>query len=134
VWVARSGREVVRLDPETGGVDGEPAEVAGAFDVAAGEGSAWALGEAGTLVRIDPDGGDAGDDTSKVSGALDVAAGLGYVWVTTGDGRVLRFDPDSGRRVGPPIRIGRRPRAIAIGADSVWVAAARDGAVYRIVP
>jgi len=66
--------------------------------------------------------------------ALDVAAGLGFVWVAAGDGTVSRFDPADGVQVGDPIRIGGQPQAIAVGEDATWVAAARNGAVYRIVP
>jgi streptogramin lyase len=132
--VTRDNREVVRIDPESGALEGEPAQVPGAFNVAVGESAAWALGAKGSLTRLDPENGQPAGEPLPVVGALDVAAGLGHVWVAGGDGTVTRYDPGSGARVGEAIRVGPSAQALTIGEGSVWVADARDRAVYRITP
>ena len=47
---------------------------------------------------------------------------------------MTRFDPDSGVQVGAPIPVGPLAQSLTVGEGSVWVADARDGAVYRITP
>jgi YVTN family beta-propeller protein len=46
---------------------------------------------------------------------------------------VVRVDPRSGRRT-QRIEVGDVPTAIAMGADTVWVANSADGTVSRIDP
>ncbi len=138
VWVSRSNREVVRIDPEGGSISAV-VKVPGAFNVAVGERSVWVLGAAkgsasGTLTRLDPAGDGVAGAPIPVSRALDVAAGLGLVWVVSADGMVKRFDPASGAPVGRPVRVGRQPQSISVGEGSAWVACAGAGAVFRITP
>jgi hypothetical protein len=134
VWVARGNRDVARVDPESGELQDDPAEVAKVFSVTTGESAAWALGADGVLTRLDPGTGRRAGEPVQTGRGTDVAAGLGYVWVTSDNGTVLRFDPKSGAEVGVPIDVGREPTALAIGEGAVWVAASGDGAVYKITP
>jgi len=63
----------------------------------------------------------------------DLAVTRDAVWVTnTVRGTVLKLDPRTGRRVAPPIRVGREPLDIAAGDGGVWVANYVSGTVVRI--
>ena len=134
VWVVRRNREVVRINPEDGELQDEPAAVPRAFSVTVGESAAWALGTDGNLTRLDPKTGEAAGDPVPTGQPLDVAAGLGYVWVASANGTVLRIDPKSGTEVGAPIEAGKEAQAIAIGEGAVWVASPASGAVFKITP
>ena len=72
--------------------------------------------------------------------ALAVTATVLALLLTSGAGKpalaggaVVRIDPASGE-VGKPIPIGEGPNAVAAGPRSVWVAAERDGSLWRIDP
>lgn len=153
VWVANGAAGTIsRVDPATGEVaapirSGAPAVLA----LAAGDGGLWVaraggrVGDRLAVVRLDPARRAVTGKAVAVSGAvpLDLAAGAGSVWATDA-GSVLplgaprpagitRIDPRSGpARTGGPLRVGRRPSAVAVGAGGLWVADAADGTVTPI--
>jgi DNA-binding beta-propeller fold protein YncE len=114
--------------------------------VAVGDGSVWVVRAGGPdadrsqLVRIDPRTDKTVGEPIRVPGAvpLDLVAGNG-VWVTDSGG-ALRSRPGSVTRVdaaaravaGPPLRVGRRPSAIALGEGGAWVTNEDDGTLTPI--
>ena len=83
----------------------------------------------GSVARIDPETGrfDA-IDTGLGDARLSVVVGEGMVWAFERDGvgRVVQIDPKT-NAVARTVDIVGRPRAIAIGEGSVWVASSLRG-------
>lgn len=150
VWVANAaGGSVSRIDPRRG-TAGAPIAV-GARQVLAvsiGEGGVWVARAGGSngdrtqLVPIDPAKDQVVGDPITVAGAvpLDLVAGHG-LWVTdsgsaipsaSSRGGVTRVNPETRAIDGPPLRTGRRPSAIALGAGRLWVASERSGTLTPI--
>jgi YVTN family beta-propeller protein len=120
------------------------------FSVAEGElalGAGMALARAGTdlweanvrppsIGRIDLEGSELVSGVAErirlrhVPSAL--AADMEYVWVGNTDGTLTRVDPVSGEA--RTIDVGESVRAIAIGADAIWVVATTGaaGALVRV--
>ena len=134
VWVVKDNREVVRVDPASGGIDGDPVEVPEAFGVATGEGAVWIVSASGEVTRIDPGSLQTATPRARIRGALDVAAGLGSVWVTSSNRRLTRLDPDTLEPTGKPIPVGDEAASVSVGAQAVWVANGGDGTLTRIQP
>ena len=64
-----------------------------------------------------------------------MAVGADGAWVSNGQrGTVMRIDPISNRPLGPPIRTGNFPTALALGASYLWVVNSGDGTVARVDP
>jgi hypothetical protein len=108
--------------------------------IAAGAGAVWLTVQRGSLIRIDPEFGavTATVDPDPVpqydSGA--VAVGGAGVWFT-GPSGAAQIDPSSNRVALVVPEAGGFSGAIAVGADSVWVAVALDphgggGTLYKI--
>jgi len=152
VWVANAdGGSVTRVDPRTGRPD-RPIAVGGrqVRGLAVGEGGVWVARATGVdadrtqVVRIDSHDRKVHGRPIGVTGAvpLDIAAGAGSVWITDvgglrpsgrlSTGQVTRVDPRRHRIAGLPLRVGKRPSAIATGAGGAWVANADDGTVTPI--
>jgi branched-chain amino acid transport system substrate-binding protein len=136
---------VYRIDPKThlitqtvslpeGTTGGDRVGLNGGVpQIAVGAGAVWATGGGG-VARLDPDSGAlvATVDAS----ATWLAAGREGVWyIEARDaGAVTPIDPRT-NRTGEPTRVGNVTlSAIAVGAGSVWVAAEREGIVFRITP
>ena len=134
VWVVRDNREVVRVDPASGRIEGDPVEVPEAFGVATGEGAVWVVSASGEVTRIDPDSLGTATPPARIRGAIDVAAGLGSVWVTSSNRRLTRLDPDTLEPTGKPIPVGDEAASVSVGARAVWVANGGDGTLTRIQP
>jgi streptogramin lyase len=99
--------EVVRIDPESGELEGEPVAIDAAIPVrlAAGEGAVWAT-EAGGV---------------RPPGRERPAA-------------VVRIDPSALETAGEPVRVGESPAGVATGEGAAWVASAGDGTVTKLEP
>ena len=135
LWVI-SGSSIVRIDPQTGQVAGDPIQPGIQLeDIAFGEGALWvttvgsgdlgAPNDTDAVSRVDPETGEA-LATIKVSrGPMSVAFTPEAVWVVnfgmSGD-TVIRIDPRTNQIVGDPIQTGRAPLSLAVGEGSVWVA------------
>jgi YVTN family beta-propeller protein len=126
VWVVnfgQSGDAVMRIDPQTNQIAGEPIQTGSApLSLAVGEGSLWVANhDADTITRIDL-------ATNQVianitaGGPHRVAYGEGAVWVANWhDNSVTRIDPQTNQVVGEPIPMGFHAGNIAAGLGSVWV-------------
>jgi DNA-binding beta-propeller fold protein YncE len=67
--------------------------------------------------------------------AVDVGISADAGWVSNGaQGTVTRIDPVSFRLLGPAIRTGRFPTAVAVGDLYVWVVNSGDGTLVRVDP
>jgi YVTN family beta-propeller protein len=144
LWVHAAGG-VVRIDPATNTVVGEPLKVpANAEAIAVGQGALWvtsvAPGDLGTprpdrLTRIDLATGRSVATIEVPRTPLDVALTPGAVWVTdaggAGDG-VTRVDPRTNRVVGRPVATGSSPQSLAVGGGSLWVANHDGQTITRI--
>lgn len=153
VWVSNGAAGTIsRVDAATGSVgaairSGAPSVLA----LAAGDDGLWVARAGGrvadqvAIVRLDPAKRTVTGRAVTVGGAvpLDLAAGSGSVWATDagsvlplGSPRpaaVTRIDARAApARRGGPLRVGRRPSAIAVGAGGLWVADAADGTVTPI--
>jgi len=134
VWAAVDNREVVRIDPASGEIDGDPVPVPEVFAVAADGGFVWALAASGELTRIAPETLEATVAPQPVRDALDVAVGLGSVWVTSSRRSVTRLDPGTLEPRGDALPVGDEPASVSVGDEAVWVANGGDGTLTRIEP
>lgn len=148
VWVVNSlEREVVRIDPLSNRVVGDPIPVPqGAIDVEVGHGVVWVASSTdGTVTRIDPASGRRIDDPIEVD---DVAQpGMGpaglvvtedAVWVVNNhDKTLIRLDPRTGEPDRPRFfadTVAERPRPMSVAATetgALWLVAYDEGALVR---
>ncbi|HEU0293378.1 MAG TPA: hypothetical protein VFR47_11620 [Anaerolineales bacterium] len=135
LWVI-SGGSIVRIDPNTSQMVGEPIQPGIQIeDIAFGGDALWvttvASGDLGApseedaVSRIDPQSGEV-LATIKVSrGPMSVAFTPEAVWVVnfgmSGD-TVVRIDPQTNQLAGDPIQTGRAPLSLALEEGSLWVA------------
>jgi streptogramin lyase len=105
LWVADQSRNrVLRVDPDTGAIQGEPLAVDNTLTaLAANEGGVWALSRSPKPTT---------DDI----------------------GTVTRIDPGTGERVGNPIAVDGLPQEIAVETGRVWVTQAKTDKVTPIKP
>jgi streptogramin lyase len=132
VWVTNRFRDsVVRISASTGAQREIPVGDT-PKGVAVGEDGVWVASEADDVVtRINP----RTRRTSRIRLEYSperVAVGGGSVWVAArAAGRLIRIDPER-RRVRGSVRTGRRPFALAVTRDSVWVTLLGEDAVQRV--
>jgi hypothetical protein len=132
LWAGGSSGDVLRLHPGT--LRREAAAVTeGATRALAVAGDAvWAIVGDAVVVRIDRATGEIVERFTVATDAVAVAADPTAAWVaSTHENVVTRIDQLS--RSVTTVPVGRRPRDVAIGFGSVWVASA-DGTVTRIDP
>jgi YVTN family beta-propeller protein len=147
VWVLGASGTVVRIDPATNAVVGEPLRVpANAEAIAVGEGALWVTSVApgdlaapldDAVTRIDLASGRMVATIKVRRGPLDLAATPGAVWVPNSGGggdSVARIDPRTNRVAGRPVRTGASPQSLAVGGGSLWVANHDARTVTRIDP
>jgi len=135
LWVI-SGSSIVRIDPQTNQIVGDPIQPGiQVEDIALGEGALWvttvgsgdlgAPNDTDAVSRIDPETSET-LATIKVSrGPMSLALTPGAVWVVNfgmnGD-TVVHIDPQTDQITGDPIQTGRAPLSVAVGEGSLWVA------------
>ena len=98
--------------------------------IAAARDVIWAVARPGWVHRLDERTGRVSTDRSLQ--ALGIATGNGQVWIRDRRRRAVRLDPDSGRtlaRVALPVD---SIDAMAVGANSVWLTASRDGTLWHV--
>ena len=152
VWVANSADGTIsRVDPATGrAAAAVPSGASGVLALAADDGGLWVaraggrFGDQVSIVRLDTEERRVTGKAVAVEGAvpLDLAAGSGSVWATDAGSvlplgaprpaAVTRIDARNAARTGGPLRVGRRPSAVAVGAGGLWVADAVDGTVTPV--
>jgi YVTN family beta-propeller protein len=127
VWVVNfgmSGDTVVRIDPQTDQIVGDPVQTGRApLSVAVGEGSLWVANhDAQTITRIDLVTNEVVANIAVPSEPHRVAYGEGAVWVANfHEDSVTRIDPQTNEVIGAPIPIGHPAGNMAAGLGSVWV-------------
>jgi sugar lactone lactonase YvrE len=132
LWLLAGSARVFRVDARTGRV-GKPIPVSGQA-LTAGDGTVWALDTVlGKLTPIDPKTSNAGRPILLEGSPFAVAAGGGSVWVAGKDGKVLKVTPGQGLE---SVVLDGNPElnAIAFDPSGVWVAAPKEGAVWRLDP
>jgi YVTN family beta-propeller protein len=149
IWVVnfgQSGDSVIRIDPRTNEILGEPVQTGGApLSLAVGGGSLWVANhDVQTITRIDLATNQVVANIAVPSEPHRVAYGEGAVWVSNWHvNSVTRIDPATNQVVGEPIPIGFPAGNIAAGLGSVWVtsdyrapvdAAPEDVVLVRIDP
>ena len=125
LWALAQDGRVTRADTRTGEVLARGRVPAGAVaSIAAGADGAWVSAPAdGAIWHVVPGRGDrlVMRTVAVARGTTDLAYGDGALWaVNPLRGTVIRVEGSAVRT----IEIGGFPRAVAVGADGVWVAAA----------
>jgi YVTN family beta-propeller protein len=135
IWVVNfgmSGDTVIRIDPQTDQIAGEPIQTGRApLSVAVGEGSLWVANhDAHTITRIDLATNQIVANINVTSEPHRVAYGEGSVWVANFHiNSVTRIDPQKNQVIGEPIPIGHPAGNMAAGLGSVWVTSDYRGPV-----
>jgi YVTN family beta-propeller protein len=145
VWVLGASGTVVRIDPATNRVVGEPLRVpADAETIAVAQGALWVAGVApgdlatpgdDAVTRIDLASGRTVATIPVGRAPLDLAATPGAVWATNAGGggdSVTRIDPQTNRLTGRPVTTGASPQSLAAGGGALWVANHDAATVTRI--
>jgi YVTN family beta-propeller protein len=127
IWVVNFGMDgdsVMRINPKTGQISGDPIRTGRApISVAFGDGSLWVANhDAHTITRIDLATNQVLANITVPSEPHRVAYGEGSVWVANWHlNSVTRIDPQTNQVVGEPILIGFHAGNIDVGLGSVWV-------------
>ena len=126
IWVATfQNDKLIQIDPATSKVvkttrlDNRP------FGIADGFGSLWVTSIRGeSISRIDPATGKRSVPRISLGGVpYKVATGFGHVWVTNiRDDQLIKIDPRTNKVV-DRIDVGKKPSALAVAGEYVWVAA-----------
>src|SRR6266511_80844 len=145
LWVI-SGGSIVRVDPKTNQVVGDPIQAGiQAEDIAFGDGALWvttvasgdlgAPSETDAVSRINPETSEVLSTVKVPRAPMSVAFTPEAVWVVnfgqSGD-IVIRIDPKTNQIIGDSIQTGRAPLSLAVGEESVWVANHDAHTVTRI--
>jgi len=124
LWVIdQEHSEVLRLDPESGEVDGAPIEVpAEPEDVAVSDGVVWVAASDGSVASF-PEADPSKPEIVGVGGEpFGIAAFGENVWVVDPDrGSLIQIDAASAQVVGES-EVGLNPFDVAAGDEGVWVA------------
>ena len=143
IWVVifgGSGETVIRIDPETYQISGEPIETGSApICLTVGDRSVWVANhDAHSVTRIDPVNHEAIANITLSTEPHRIAYGEGAVWVANWHvNSITRIDPQTNQVLGEPIPIGHHAGNIALGFGSVWVTSdyrgPMDGAAEDVV-
>jgi virginiamycin B lyase len=139
VWAGGCATPLLaRIEPKTGLLFTPPIDlpikgIQEESSIAAGEGGVWLVSTEHELVRVDPVTNRADPDPLQLpEGAAGARAGLGSVWVTVSPtDSLLRLSP-ADPRTSLAVKVGDRPRFLAVGEDAVWVMNQGDGSVSRV--
>ena len=132
IWALANDGVVTRIDARSNAVVGRGrVNASSVASIAAGRGGAWVSAPAdGTLWRVVPGRGDrlVMSTVRVATGTTDIAYGAGALWaVNPLRGTLARVEGAVVRT----IPIGGFPRAVAVGADAVWVATAAAAPAAR---
>ncbi|HKY54370.1 MAG TPA: hypothetical protein VJM08_08700 [Anaerolineales bacterium] len=146
LWVI-SGGSIVRIDPKTNEVLGEPISPGfRAEDIAVSDTTLWATtigpGDLGTpsedtVSAIDAQSGEVLATINVPRAPMSLAVTPEGIWVVNfggGGDTVMRIDPENYEIAGEPVETGRAPISLAVGDGSVWVASHDGHSVTRIDP
>lgn len=144
LWII-AGSSIVKVDPKTSQIVGDPIPVPQPEDIAFGDGTLWVTtvgsGDLGVpsdtdaVSHIDPETGNVLSTVKVDRGPVSLAFTPEVVWIVNfgmdGD-TVIRIDPKTGQISGAPIQTGRAPLSLALGDGSLWVANHDAHTVTRI--
>src|SRR6266498_3063560 len=144
LWVI-TGSSIVKIDPKTNQIVGEPIPAPQPEDIAFGDGALWVTtvgsGDLGApsntdaVSRLDLETGEVLSTVKVDRGPVSLAFTPEAVWVVNfgmdGD-TVIRIDSKTGQISGDPIQTGRAPLSLALGEGSLWVANHDAHTVTRI--
>jgi len=138
MWVTSADEHTVsRVVPDTGEV-GQTIQVGnGSSAVAADDHGVWVANSLDdTVSRIDPRTNTVVQTIPVGGGPVAVALGPRSVWVVSRDDQsITRLDSRTGDASAPvPVGAAAAPRALAVGAGSLWVADEKRGVVFRVDP
>jgi virginiamycin B lyase len=136
LWIPSCGQHaLLRTDLITGKIQASlpigPAGSEGGITI--GAGSVWLMTDpTGILSRIDP-------ATNKVIASIATPSGSfcplfadGFVWITSTEHNVLiKVDPSTNKIV-QQTPVGKNPRFLTYGADSIWTLNQGDGTITRV--
>jgi virginiamycin B lyase len=136
LWIPSCGEHtLVRADLTTGKIQATiplgPANSEGGITV--GAGSVWLMTNAsGVLSRIDPTSNAVIATISTPSGSFCPLFADGFVWITSTENNVLsKVDPGTNKTI-LQIPVGKKPRFLTHGADSIWTLNQGDGTITRV--
>jgi streptogramin lyase len=136
IWVLdRGAQRAVRIDEESLEETGDAIVGTEPQAISFGARSVWVAnaGE-GTLSRINAESAETVGNPIEVGGRPeDISASGGTVWVVDNfGGRLVPVDPRAAvPEAGEAVETLPRPRSVAVGFDSVWVASGEAGVVQR---
>jgi len=142
VWVGTSAGTLIRVDPGTNRVVGDPIEVAGEDVtngiVAAGEGAVFVI-NGNRLHRVDPGTGEVTARAQIDGRVLGATVGRGQLWVTrlarpgAGDrsATLQRFDARTLAPAGQPLETEDFPQDVDLSGNTAWIANSAAGSVTR---
>jgi streptogramin lyase len=136
LWIPGCGQgNLVRADLVTGNIQAVipigPADSEGGITI--GAGSVWLMTDSsGVLSRIDPTSNSVVATIASPSGSFCPLFADGFVWITSTEHSVLtKIDPSTNQPV-LQIPVGKNPRFLTYGADSIWTLNQGDGTITRI--
>ena len=128
LWVGESdSRQVVRVNPATGTVEGKPIKAGGALLTLAADGDkVWVANSySGRFVTINATSARVVANR-PLAGVTGIAVSRGTVWATFSQaGKLAAFDAASGRQTLAPFRIRGGADGIEADSRSVWVISSR---------
>jgi len=150
VWVALGAlAELVRINPEQGTATKPISAMGGGTpcgaphaSLAVGAGAVWLVCRSGQLGRlgvqarqgrsVEVDAGLVLSSSSILPQFEDLVFGLGSLWIVDNEiNSVIEVDPLVVQKL-RTINVGQDPRAVAVGADSLWTANFGDDTVTRL--
>jgi len=138
LWAGSCDRHLLaRIDPKTASLDTPlidlPVDgITEEGSIGAGESGVWLISSDHQLLRLDPVTNQVDGQWPLPATAAAVRVGLDAVWVTIpGTDTLLRVDP-ADPTTAKGIKVGKRPRFLAVGEDGVWVMNQGDGSVSRV--
>jgi virginiamycin B lyase len=136
LWIPSCGQHaLIRADLSSGVVQATipvgPANSEGG--ITAGAGSIWLMtDDSGKLSRIDPASNTVVATIATPSGSFCPLFADGFVWITsTEHNALIKVDPSSNQVV-LQIPVGKTPRFLTYGADSIWTLNQGDGSITRV--
>lgn len=136
LWVLGFSGVLHKIDPATNAVVASAQVSGGSGEVESGFGAMWVTDKSsGTLLRVDPESLEVTDqivlaDSQPLELALGV--GAGGIWVSDpAEGMLNLVDPESVELLAS-VGVGRNPRHVTAGDDSVWVTVGAPPSLVRV--
>jgi streptogramin lyase len=136
LWIPSCGQHtLIRADLTTGKIQAIiPIGLANSEGgITAGAGSIWLMTNvSGKLSRIDPTSNTVVATIDTPSGSFCPLFADGFVWITSTEHNTLIKIEPSNNQVAQQIPVGKNPRFLTYGADSIWTLNQGDGTITRV--